>query len=125
LAHGAPEHDIVVESRSGSTYENVTLALPLIQERVGEPRAVVAVVKWFHRRALLTLAHHIPSIERIYAAAYEPYDPVTGRRLLRSTWERTSPLSVHRETEYMRSLLAEGFDPLVRDGSGWVRSRPA
>ena len=47
---------------------------------------------------------------------------MTGNLLLRTTWERTSPLSVARETKYMRSMIARGFDPLVPDTSGWVRS---
>jgi uncharacterized SAM-binding protein YcdF (DUF218 family) len=122
LARGVPESAIVVESRSQSTYENVTMAMPLVLDRVGDLRTVLAVVKWFHRRALVTLAHHVPTIERIFAATYEPYDPVTGKLLLRTTWERTSPLSVARETNYMRAMIAAGFDPLVRDTSGWVRS---
>ena len=122
LAYGVPERAIIVESRSQSTYENVSMAMPLVLDRVGELRTVLAVVKWFHRRALVTLAHHVPTIQRIFAATYEPYDPVTDKLLLRSTWERTSPLSVERETRYMRSMIAGGFDPLVRDTSGWVRS---
>ena len=125
LGHRVPDSAIVVESRSQSTYENVMMAMPLVLDRVGDVRTVLAVVKWFHRRALVTLAHHAPTIERIFAATYEPYDPVTGKRLLRTTWERTSPLSVARETKYMRSMIAGGFDPLVRDTSGWVRSANA
>ncbi len=96
----------MVESRSQSTYENVMMAMPLVLERVDDVRTVLTVVKWFHRRALVTLAHHVPTIERIFAAAYEPYDPVTGKLLLRTTWQRTSPLSVARETKYMRSMIA-------------------
>ena len=122
LSHGVPDSAIVVESRSQSTYENVMMAMPLVLDRVGDVRTVLAVVKWFHRRALVTLAHHVPAIERIFASTYEPFDPVTGKLLLRTTWERTSPLSVAQETKYMRSMIAAGFDPLVRDTSGWVRS---
>ena len=125
LDRGVPERAIIVESRSQSTYENVMMAMPLVLDRVGDLRTALAVVKWFHRRALVALAHHVPTIERIYAATYEPYDPVTGKLLLRATWERTSPLSVARETKYMRSMIAGGFDPLVRDTSGWVRSGSA
>lgn len=125
VASGVPSDAIVVEDRSATTVENVTMALPLVHERVPELRTVIAVVKWFHRRALVTLAGHAPSVERIFAAAYEPYDPVTGKILLRSTWERSSPRSVRQETRYMRALLEGGVDPLRRDGSGWVRTVPA
>jgi uncharacterized SAM-binding protein YcdF (DUF218 family) len=122
VGRGVPQDAIVVENASRSTYENVTMALPLLRDRVGDVRTVLAVVKWFHRRALVTLARHIPSVERIYAAAYEPHDPVTGKVLLRSTWQTTSPRSVARELAFMRSLVAGGFDPLVRTDDGWVRS---
>ncbi len=122
LGHGVPDSAIVVESRSQSTYENVMMAMPLVLDRVGDVRTVLAVVKWFHRRALVTLAHHVPTIERIFAATYEPFDPVTGKLLLRTTWARTSPVSVAQETSYMRSMIARGFDPLVRDAPGWIRS---
>lgn len=113
-----------MESCSSSTVENVTMALPLVRERVPDLRTVIAVVKWFHRRALVTLAANAPSVERVFSAAYEPFDPMTGKRLRRSTWERTSPRSVARETQFMRALIASGFDPLTRagDGRGWVRS---
>ncbi len=124
-AAGVPREAMLVEDRSATTLENVTMALPLVQERVSQLRTVIAVVKWFHRRALVTLAHHAPSVERLFAAAYEPYDPVTGKLLRRSTWETTSPRSVAQETRYMRALIARGFDPLARDGRGWARTAPA
>lgn len=124
LGAGVANDAIVVEGCSSSTVENVVMALPLVLERRSDLRTVIAVVKWFHRRALLTLAHHAPSIERIFAATYEPFDPVTGKLLLRSTWEQTSPRSVERETRYMRALVASGVDLLTHapDGGGWVRS---
>jgi uncharacterized SAM-binding protein YcdF (DUF218 family) len=122
LAYGVPVDAIIVERQSKSTVENVRLALPLIIDRVGNPRTVIAVVKWFHHRALVVLAHHVQSVERIFSSAYEPFDPATGKRLLRSTWRQTSPRSVREETARMRSLIGRGWDPLIRDGHGWVRS---
>ncbi len=122
LASGVPEDALVVEDRSTSTLENVTMALPLLRQRLSDVRTVIAVVKWFHRRALVTLARHSSSVERIYAATYEPFDPLTGKLLQRSTWDRTSPRSVARETAFMRALVATGVDPLTRDGRGWVRT---
>lgn len=65
VALGVPSSAIIVEEKSASTLENVTMAIPLVLERVPELRTVLAVVKWYHRRALLTLAHHVTSIEHI------------------------------------------------------------
>jgi uncharacterized SAM-binding protein YcdF (DUF218 family) len=78
LASGVPEDAIIVESHSQSTYENVMMAMPLVIDRVGDLRTVLAVVKWFHRRALVTLAHHVPTIERIFAATYEGTSDFSG-----------------------------------------------
>ncbi len=71
-------------------------------------RTVIAVVKWFHRRALVTLAHHAPSVERLFAAAYEPYDPVTGKLLRRSTWEGRALEASHRRPGTCARLSLEG-----------------
>ena len=119
---GVPEEAVIVEDRSTTTLENVTMAAPLIAEAVGSVRSVIAVVKWFHRRALVNLAAHAPHIERIYAAAYEPFN--TGRRIVlgRQNWAESCPRSVHRETRYMRGLDADGFDLLQRTDAGWVRT---
>ena len=107
---GVPHAAVLVEDRSTNTVENVQFALPPIEARIGPPRSVIAVVKWHHRRALVTLARYAPTIERLYAAAYQP-DSVTQDRL-------------EREAEYMRELTAQGIDPLVADGHGWRRSDP-
>jgi uncharacterized SAM-binding protein YcdF (DUF218 family) len=124
LKRGVPEEAIIVEAESQTTTENVTLALPLIRERIGDPDTAVAVVKWFHRRALVLLARYAPSIRRIFAADYEPFDPVTGKRLRRDTWVTSSPRSCRGETGAMQKLIGDGWDPLRRDGFGWVRTRP-
>jgi uncharacterized SAM-binding protein YcdF (DUF218 family) len=120
LERGIPDHAIVVESRSQTTAENVSMALPLIRREVGDPRSVIAVVKWFHRRALLLLARSLTTLTRVYAADYEPFDPLTGKHLRRDTWVTSSPQSCRQETETMRQLITTGWDPLRRDGNGWI-----
>lgn len=119
---GVPEDAVIVEDRSTTTLENVTMAAPLIAETVGKVRSVIAVVKWFHRRALVNLAAHIPHLERIYAADYEPFNTQRRIALSRQNWTNSCPRSVHRETRYMRDLTANGFDVLQRTGSGWLRT---
>lgn len=121
---GVPEDAVIVEDRSATTLENVTMAAPLIAEAVGSVRSVIAVVKWFHRRALVALAAHIPHIERIYAAAYEPFNAERRIVLGRQNWEDSCPRSVQRETRYMRGLDADGFDLLQCTDTGWVRTGP-
>lgn len=123
LAAGVPSEAVVTETKSLSTTENVTLALPLIEQRIGSPRSVIAVVKWYHRRALVTLARHAPSIERIYAADYEPFNTDRRIALSRSNWRDSCPRSVERERQYMDDFVAAGVDVLARTGAGWVRTR--
>ncbi|MBO0880765.1 MAG: YdcF family protein, partial [Mycobacterium sp.] len=74
VAAGVPEDAVIVENRSATTVENVTMSAPLIAQTVGPVRTVIAVVKWYHRRALVTLAAQAPYISRIYAADYEPFN---------------------------------------------------
>jgi uncharacterized SAM-binding protein YcdF (DUF218 family) len=98
LQQGAAEEQIVVESASTNTLENVVLALPLIAEQIGweQVRAGVAVTKWYHcRRAVMTLKRHTPAGVRYYAVTYEPdgvprqgwhLDPEARRRVLKE-WQ--------------------------------------
>jgi hypothetical protein len=66
-------------------------------------------VKRSHRRALVTLARHAPSIERIYAVDYDT---------------NASAERIDKEHRYMCELVGVGVDPLVADGNGWRRSHP-
>lgn len=66
-----PAERIIVENRSTHTLENILFAVPLINQRIPNPRIVTAVVKRSHRRALVLLARHMPTIERIYAVDYQ------------------------------------------------------
>ena len=121
LDYGVPEEAIVVENKSGSTTENVLFALPLLEARCERVDSVIAVVKWYHRRALVTLAQHIPTLSRICVKDYEPIDPPTGQPISRSNWAARAD-RLERETTYMRELVSNGTDPLVRDSPGWRRT---
>jgi uncharacterized SAM-binding protein YcdF (DUF218 family) len=121
IARGIPSDRILMETTSTNTPENVINARPIIEE-LGGVRSVIAVVKWYHRRALVHLADEVPSIERIFTAAYEPFDALTRRGMTRARWEETLPERVPRETSYLRRMAAEGKDLLRRTEAGWVRS---
>lgn len=71
---GIPASDIIVEDQSTNTLENVTFALPKIQEAVGDFRSVIAVCKWMHaRRAIMTMKAHFPPDVRYFNTAYNPH----------------------------------------------------
>ncbi|HET7486956.1 MAG TPA: YdcF family protein [Acidimicrobiales bacterium] len=125
LAAGVPPEAVVAETESLSTSDNVRFALPLVEQRIGSPRSVIAVVKWYHRRALVTLARHALSVERIYAADYEPFNAERRIALSRSNWRDSCPRSVERERNYMNGLVASGVDVLARTHEGWIRTREA
>jgi DUF218 domain len=122
LSAGVPAEAIIVESRSSTTTENVTMALPLIADSVSNVRSVIAVVKWCHRRAVVTLAAHAPWIERIYAADYEPFNAQKRVAATRSNWQDTYQERVERETRYMQERASNGLDLLKRTDSGWIRT---
>jgi hypothetical protein len=124
VAAGVPASSVIVEDKSVHTLENVTLARPLIESALGEVRTVIAVTKWYHRRAVVLLAQHMPSLERIYVADYAPFNTDRGISLTRETWEDSCPRSVAKETQYLREMQANGSDLLTRSsGGGWVRSQ--
>lgn len=122
VASGVPRDAVVAETNSISTTENVTFALPLIEQAVGAPRSVIAVVKWYHRRALVTLCQHAPSVERVFAADYEPFNTDRRLALSRANWRDACPQSVEREMKYMAEFAQAGIDRLARTDRGWVRS---
>lgn len=113
VGRGVPERALIVENESSNTSENVLFALPLIEQRCGTvPTTVIAVVKRFHRRALVTLARHVPTLERIYAVDYEPDAALAP----------PSPDRIQREVAHFASMTAEGIDLLVANGDGWRRT---
>lgn len=119
---GVPADAIVAEGESRNTRENVTMSMDLIERRTRRPGAAIAVVKWYHRRGLVTLASQIRSLERIYAVAYEPSFGDGQGAVTRENWSRTAPESIEREARYMHQLRTDGIDVLERSARGWIRS---
>lgn len=89
-AQGIPAEHLIVEHRSLTSAENVAFARPLIEDRLGPVRTVIAVVKWWQRRQLHLLAAGLPTIERIYAATWNPPARADGHPYDRDTWAATS-----------------------------------
>lgn len=86
--HGVPSETVVVENTSRSTLENVVHARPLVEARTGRPRLVIAVVKWSHPRAVLTLLNQMPSVSRVHAVTSTRTSPRPVRRSLETTGRR-------------------------------------
>ena len=117
-----PGDALIVEDRSRTTLENVLFAAPLITARIGPLKRVMTIVKWYHRRALLTIAHHIPEIELLNVVTYDPRDPDTGKLVCRDDWWTTGRQRVEKERRYILELIDDGYDPLARTSTGWERT---
>lgn len=100
----------------------MTNSIPLIEKRVHGSQSAIAVVKWYHRRAVVTLASHMPSLQRIYAVSYEPSLGYGSTAVTRDNWHESARQSIEREATYMHQLLEDGVDVLTRSESGWIRS---
>lgn len=75
LEAGVPASQMVVETASTTTLENVRFGLPLLQQRLtlAPGHHVLVISKWYHcRRAMMTLKRQLPPGIRYYAASYEP-----------------------------------------------------
>jgi hypothetical protein len=125
-SQGIPPDQMLVERSSLTSVENVAFARPLIQERLDEVRTVIAVVKWWQRRQLHVLAAGLPSVDRIYAATWNPPGRVDGRAYDRTNWALSSDRPrIEGEFDYLKRLLNSGELPsLSRTGAGWTRTKP-
>lgn len=120
---GVPPEAIIVENASTTTLENVLHSRPLIEERLGTVTSAIAVVKWFHRRAILTLLNHVPSLTRVHAVAYDPDVTETGSPVTRTNWPGTPHATpVAKEFVYLQRLNEHpDITPIVRRDGAWVR----
>ncbi|MFD1364524.1 YdcF family protein [Actinoplanes sichuanensis] len=120
---GIEPERLLVERRSRTSVENVLLARPLIEERLRSIRTVIAVVKWWQRRQVHVLAAGLPTVERIYAATWNPAGRADGRDYDRSSWTSSFDRPrIQREAEYLSKLLtSEELPALSRTEAGWVR----
>jgi uncharacterized SAM-binding protein YcdF (DUF218 family) len=124
-AAGVPAGQLIIEPNSTHTLENVQFVCPLIEARLGSIQTAIVVVKWYHRRAVMILARHMPSLQRIYAVCYEPAAEDDRGQVTRANWPSTSGATrVWKEYRYILSMVDAGFDPLSRAGDGWLRTRP-
>ena len=119
---GVPSDAIIIERQSRNTFENVVFARQLIAPVASEPETAIAVVKWFHRRAVLLLARNVPSLRRIFTVTYEPPDLDTGKPVTRGNWPELDADRVRREFDVIHSLLENRqVDELAASGHGWTR----
>ncbi|WP_169792412.1 YdcF family protein [Actinoplanes rectilineatus] len=126
-ARGIPPDQILIERRSRTSHENVSFARPLVEERLHAPRTVIAVVKWWQRRQIHLVAAGLPSVERIYAATWNPPARADGRPYDRTTWASSSDRPrIEDEFGYLRKLLDSGDLPaLSRTDAGWTPATPS
>ena len=106
---GVPTQDILIETASKSTLENVLFSRKIIANVFGflNIRTITAVMRNFHaRRVLMTLKRHIPPCIKFKVAAYiSPLFDFT-----KQDWHRTE-LGRHKvaeELEKIEMYLAKG-----------------
>lgn len=114
---GIPPDKIILENCSTNTFENVTFALPLIEQTLplASVNSVLAICKWMHsRRALMTLKRHFPTGIRYYAYTYEPegithenwhLDPSNETANVLKNWER---IPQYLEWGHITEILRDG-----------------
>lgn len=121
---GVPADALVVENTSRTTLENVLHARPLIRARLEQARSAIAVVKWSHRRAILTLLNHIRSLTRVHAVTYDPDATEDGTPVTRHNWpDGPHATRVAKEYEYLRRLTTTpGIVAIERRDGAWVRA---
>jgi uncharacterized SAM-binding protein YcdF (DUF218 family) len=129
LEQGVPAARLLIENRSTSTQENVTFALPLLQqahlfERLEQ---VLVISKWYHcRRGIMTLKRYLPAGIRYYAASYEPtVIPATSEPvpIQRNSWwqHEASKRIILEEWEKIPRYLAQGMLKEMRfAGDAWL-----
>ncbi len=121
VSKGVPPEHIIVENRSTNTLENVTFALPLIEERMNltAVKSVLIVAKWMHsRRVMMTLKRHLQNRIRYYAYTYEP------EGITRENWSsnpRAESANVIKNWENIpRYLERQHLEEISRDGDAYI-----
>jgi uncharacterized SAM-binding protein YcdF (DUF218 family) len=121
MQQGVYSDRVIVESRSTNTFENVTFALPLIQEKIDlmSLRSVLIIAKWMHsRRVLMTLKRHLPQLVRYYAHTYEP------EGITRENWyqnPRAESANVLKNWENIPQYLEwEHIEEVTRDEDSYI-----
>lgn len=87
---GITPEQMIMERRSQTSKENVLYARPLIEQRLGAPKTILAVCKWWQRRQVHVLAVGLPYVERIYVATWNPPARSDGHAYDRASWASSS-----------------------------------
>lgn len=118
---GIPADQVIVENQSTNTLENVTFALPLIEEKMplSSLTSILVISKWMHsRRVLMTLKRHLPHGIRYYAHTYEP------EGIMRDNWyqnPQAQGANVLKNWERLPQYLEWGhIEEVIRDGDGYI-----
>ncbi|MBX3081872.1 MAG: YdcF family protein [Anaerolineae bacterium] len=121
MDQGISSDAIVLETCSTNTFENVTFAIPEIEQKLAlaSVRSVLAVCKWMHsRRALMTLKRHFPCGVRYYAHTYAP------EGITRENWhiQTISEIAnVLKNWERIPEYIQRGhIEEIVRDGDAYM-----
>ncbi len=81
IQRGVKKDDVILESKSTNTLENVLFSKQIIDEKIGfnKIKKIIAVVKHYHsRRALMTLKKHFPKTVELIPVTYEIYGFTEG-----------------------------------------------
>ena len=90
---------VILEKRSENTFENVTFAMELIEDRIA---SFCFISKSFHaRRAFLTLKRFFPDIP-IFQITYDPIYPNIGFPLSHKNWSSHPEAMARVWGEYLR-----------------------
>lgn len=117
---GVSDAIIRVEDTSANTWQNVEFSLPYLREAENLGFPVVAVCKWYHRRAIHCLATLAAEIEAVYALTYDPV--YSGVPITRSNWNEhpDGKRRVLREWQEVSRRVADGsFRDLHRVDGAW------
>jgi DUF218 domain len=119
---GIPADVVRCEDRSASTWQNVEFSQDYLKEAMNADLPVVAVCKWYHRRAIHCLQTLLPDLDTVYAITYEPV--YSGMPITRENWfdHPDGRRRVLREWHEVPRRVADGtLVDVDRDSGAWRR----
>lgn len=120
VERGVSESAIRVEDKSTNTWQNVEYSIQHLREATQLGLPIIAVCKWYHRRAIHCLATLFPEIGKLFAVTYEP--TYSGRRISRSSWvsHPDGRQKVIREWQEVPRRISEGsYRDLEKVDGAW------
>jgi hypothetical protein len=119
MACGVPRDHILIEPRSRNTIENAEFSAQLLRGVISDPKSIIAILLWWHRRALYALSGAFPALERIYTADYEPV--IRGELVSRASWHETACAAKLRgEAARLQAWSPGALAELKRTNAGWA-----